>query len=112
MGFYRVFKWMFMLMFLVEVINPSTKFVREQPNPFPFQKTAKFEKKVLQEQQEQGDAESPESPDGEDFLACSAIIPATTFSPQPHGSGHSVALRTEDPPQGIHRSIHRPPSRS
>jgi hypothetical protein len=112
MGFHRVIKLMILFAFFVEVVNPTTTFVREQVNPVYAQKITKIEKKAPQQIEEPSDVQGSDSQNDEDYLSCSAVLPLNVFPPRPLSFVLSLALVTEVSIQEILQPIHRPPSLS
>lgn len=114
MSFYRFFPLLVALTFLLEVVNPSTTFVREHFGPVPKQKIAKTGKEVVQNELPPSDLQSSEShdEDTEDYLSSSAVLTSIAFHSQPYGVESAIVLLIDEPPQSLIGSIHRPPSHS
>lgn len=110
-GFRRIIKWLTVLTFVLEVLNPSTAFVREQVNPNPKQKYSKIEKRTAQEQATPLEAATPEAPDEDEFLTCSATLPQEAFPPQLYGTQESIEIVDAGAARMLVGSIQRPPSR-
>lgn len=98
-----------LLVFALEVLNPSTAFVREQPKPLTKSKRAKLEKTVSQ--QNQATLESSAFDTDEDYLSCSALLPATPAQLALEATEQVIAAHSRGAPQDFLRSIQRPPSR-
>ncbi len=113
MGFHRLLQWFVMFTFLVEVVSPTTTFVREQVNPVQKKKVVKVEKQTSVGSSEQSDSNRSDSTDSDDdYLACSAILPSMAFHPQPFLRELALTPLTSEPTQAAISSILKPPSRS
>ena len=112
MGFYRVIRIITVIAFMLEVVNPSTTFVREH-KPISRQKLSKIEKKAQEQSKtDQTDDTIPESNDDDDYLACSAVLPSLPAQPKPLSSEQSLFPLTYGSPREFVSNIHRPPSLS
>lgn len=110
----RLFPALVLFSFVVEILNPSTTFVREQPKRGRSPKSAKIERMTeahAQGQEDAGKTATPEPDDG-DYLAGSAILAPTAFSAPLPLIEPALPVPGEHASPGFFRQVQRPPARA
>jgi len=111
MSFQSAVKCIVLLAFMLEVVHPTTTFVRENSAPLSTIKIAKTQVTGSQTARNVEQAKDVIEQD-ENYLSCSAILPSPCLSPELVILEQLFASLNEGSPQDSDRSIQRPPSRT
>ena len=106
----RYFQLFILFAFFLEVVNPSTSFVREQFSSIKTQKIIKAAKKSAPKPISSDDPTNNSSTDDEDdYFTGGAIMPVTHLFSKPSFMEVNSNLEFVRPPQPLIFSIHEPP---
>lgn len=104
MSLLRALQWLILIAFVLEVVNPTTSFVREH---------AKAGKQIQQKAEAPPSLDSTDLDDeSDDFLAASAILPAVALPTHPNFTKQKLSLSAHRPLQAEMASIQKPPKLS